>query len=137
MVERSPTDALAFGVAYLGVADIYSKANSSPQTTELNAHKRAPTLMKWVNIAAVESTGVVAVMMMASQKGHRQWPFIGGVLGLAITYSQYVYAKRCGLRSTQPGTEDWGKVVSSHSPREVVSGHSPRDPTGAWQGRSR
>jgi hypothetical protein len=110
---RTETDALAFGVAYLGVKDIYSADNSSPQTTELNAKKRAPTLMKWVNIAAVESLVLVWVMTMASLPGHRKWPILGGTMGLVVTYGQYLYAKMCGLQSMEDGTEDWSTPVST------------------------
>lgn len=121
---RTETDALAFGVAYLGVKDIYSADNSSPQTTELNAKKRAPTLMKWVNIAGVESIALVWVMTMASLPGHRKWPVLGGVMGLAVTYGQYLYAKMCGLQSMEDGTEDWGPgpAPGAHSGGKRVRG---------------
>jgi hypothetical protein len=108
MAVRNEVDAVAFGVTFLGVKDIYSADNSSPQTTEINAHKRAPTLMKWVNIAAVESGALVLLMTSAAPPGHKRWPFMGGVLALAITYSQYLYARNCGIQSMEPGTEDYG-----------------------------
>ena len=76
---RTEADAALLGIAFLGVKDIYSADNSSPQTTELNAKKRAPTLMKWVNIAAVESAGVVVLLTAAAPPGHKRWPLFGGV----------------------------------------------------------
>lgn len=106
-MARTEGDALLFGVSYLGVADLFSKGTSSPQTTELNAPKRAPTLMKWVNISAVESAGLIAVLTIAAPPGHKKWPIFGGALSLAITYFQYVYAKQCGMQSMEPGTEDY------------------------------
>ena len=41
-------DGVAFLVSYEVVCAIIAKACSSPQTAELNASKRAGTLMKWV-----------------------------------------------------------------------------------------
>ncbi len=107
MAMRTEGDAALFGIAYLGVKDIYSADNSSPQTTELNAKKRAPTLMKWVNIAAVESAAVVLLLAATAPPGHKRWPLFGGALAMFVTYMQYVHAKMCGLRSTEDGTEDY------------------------------
>lgn len=109
---RTETSAIAFGVAYLGVKDIFSTDNSSPQTTELNAKKRAPTLMKWVNIAAAESVGLVGCLALASPRGSRHWPILGGIAGLAVTYGMYVHAKQCGLKSREEGTEDYGPTTA-------------------------
>lgn len=108
MAERTESDAALFGIAFLGVKDIYSADNSSPQTTEINARHRASTLMKWVNIAAVESAGLVLLLMAAAPRGHKRWPVLGGFLSLLVTYGQYVYAKRCGLQSMEAGTEEFG-----------------------------
>lgn len=106
-MPRTETDAAMVGISYLGVKDVYSADNSSPQTTEINAKHRAPTLMKWVNIAALESAGIVLVLMIASPRGHKRYPFIGGVLALIVTYGQYLYAKACGMKSSEPVTEDF------------------------------
>lgn len=106
-MARSETDALAFGVAYLGVADLFSKGNSSPQTTEINAKHRASTLMKWVNIESVECVFLIVVLSLTSTRGHRRWPIMGGLLSLIITYGQYLYAKSCGEQSTEAGTESF------------------------------
>jgi glutathione S-transferase len=104
-VARTEADAALLGIAYLGVKDIYSADNSSPQTTEINANKRAPTLMKWVNIAAVESLAIVALLTAAAPKGHKRWPSLGGLLALVVTYGQYIYAKNCGLQNGGESTE--------------------------------
>lgn len=112
-MARTEADAALLGIAFLGVKDIYSADNSSPQTTELNAKKRAPTLMKWVNIAAIESAGVVFLLTAAAPPGHKRWPFLGGALALAVTYGQYLYAKDCGLRSVEDGTEDYAPPATS------------------------
>jgi hypothetical protein len=104
---RNETDAALLGIAFLGVKDIYSADNSSPQTTEINAKHRLASLMKWVNIAAVESLGVVLILTAAAPRGHKRWPFIGGVLALVITYGQYLYARACGMVSHEQPTEDF------------------------------
>lgn len=108
MTGRTEGDAALFGIAYLGVKDIYSADNSSPQTTHINATKRAPTLMKWVNIAAIESAAVVWLLSMTAPKGHKKWPALGGGLALVVTYGQYLYAKAAGLREGGEPTEEYG-----------------------------
>lgn len=104
---RTEGDAALFGIAFLGVKDIYSADNSSPQTTEINAKHRVSTLMKWVNIAAFESIGLLIVLAMTAPRGHRRWPILGGLLSLFVTYGQYLYAKNCGMKSAEPVTEDF------------------------------
>lgn len=106
-MARNETDAALLGIAYLGVKDIYSADNSSPQTTEINARHRVSTLMKWVNIAAVESLSIVLILAAAAPRGHKRWPFMGGILALVVTYAQYLYAKACGVQSDEPPTEDF------------------------------
>ena len=113
-MARTETDAAIFGITFLGVKDIYSADNSSPQTTEINAHHRASTLMKWVNIAAVESAGLIALLTMAAPRGHKKWPMLGGGLALVVTYGQYLYAKACGLKSHAPATEDVAASFNGH-----------------------
>lgn len=122
-MARTEGDALLFGVSYLGVADLFSKGTSSPQTTELNAPKRAPTLMKWVNISAIESAALIMVLTIAAPRGHKVWPIIGGAMSLAVTYTQYVYAKQCGLQSMEDGTEDYAVAApGAHSGGKRVRG---------------
>lgn len=99
------------GIAFLvGAEFVYNTVaatNSSPQTTEINAHKRAPTLMKWVNIGLIQS-GIfilIAVMMDRRNRG----PILGGGLLAGISmWGQYVYAKQAGIKSEEPPTEDYG-----------------------------
>ena len=125
-MARTEVDAVAFGVTFLGVKDIYSADNSSPQTTEINAKHRVATLMKWVNIAAVESIALILLMTSAAPRGHKKWPFLGGVTSLVITYSQYLYAKKCGMQSTEKGTEDFGPVTNTSRRQSPASPHAGR-----------
>ena len=102
----SPTWGIAFLMGAEAVAAFVAKAVSSPQTAELNAHKRAPTLMKWVNVGTVEAIALV-VIASSIDKRNRSAILWGAGLELAITYGEYLHAKQSGLDSTEPGTEDW------------------------------
>jgi hypothetical protein len=96
------------GVAFLEgcntMANITAKACSSPQTAEINAHSRAETLMKWVNIGMTE--GAVLVVVAALISPEVGFAFVAGALAEGvITYVEYRHAKAAGLASTKPGTE--------------------------------
>jgi hypothetical protein len=98
---------IAFLVSAGIVAEIVAKACSSPQTTELNADKRAPTLMKWVTIGLVEAAVFVALAAAIDSK-HRGAIIAGGVIEGAITLMEYQHGKTAGLAATgQPGTEQY------------------------------
>jgi hypothetical protein len=98
---------IAFLVSAGIVAEIVAKACSSPQTVEINADKRAPTLMKWVNIGMLEAlVFVVAAAMM--DKKHRGPIILGGITEAIITYAEYIHGKSAGLAQPgKPGTEDY------------------------------
>jgi hypothetical protein len=99
------------GVAFLVSAgivyEIIAAACSSPQTTEINAHSRADTLMKWVHLGVGQAAVFVAIAA-ALDKRHRAAILSGGTLAMALMYGQYVHAKQAGLRSAMPGTEGQG-----------------------------
>jgi|SRR5581483_3693189 len=102
-------DSRATGVPFLVSAgivfEIIAAACSSPQTAEINADRRADTLMKWVNIG--EATAAVFVAMAAAwDKAHRGPIVWGGVLAGGLMYAYYAHAKTAGLASAEPGTED-------------------------------
>ena len=85
--------------------DIISATNSSPQTTEINADKRADTLMKWVNIGMLQAVlfGGIGVLL-----DKRRWPpALGAGLAAVLLYGQYIHAKSAGLANGGPGTEDY------------------------------
>jgi hypothetical protein len=83
--------------------DIISATNSSPQTTEINAHSRSETLMKWVKIGLVQAAGFAVIGILLDD---RHWPpALGAGLAAALLWVQYVYAKNAGMRSLLPGTE--------------------------------
>lgn len=95
---------VAFLVGSMAVSGTIAAACSSPQTAEINADKRAETLMKWVHIGVVEA---VLLVMLAGiiDPEHRKGILSGGALTLAIMYGCYVHAKNSGLKSRMPGTE--------------------------------
>jgi len=98
----------SWGIAFLVsagiVAEIVAKACSSPQTTELNADTRAPTLMKWVHIGMAEAA-VFVIAAAYLDKTHRVPILLGGAAEAAITYAEYLHGKQAGLQSAMPGTE--------------------------------
>lgn len=98
------------GVAFLVSAgvmyEIIAAACSSPQTTELNASKRADTLMKWVNLGVAQ--GVLFVGLAAAYDRQHATPILaGGLLAALLLYWQYLHARSAGLKSGQPGTETY------------------------------
>jgi hypothetical protein len=103
--QPSPVAGIAFLVAAGSMAEFIAKACSSPQTTELNADKRAPTLMKWVNLGAAEGVLMVGVAYWLSP-GVGNAFILGAGLELAITYAEYLHARQAGLASSAPGTEE-------------------------------
>lgn len=100
----------SFGIAFLVSAgvmyEIIAAACSSPQTTELNAGKRADTLMKWVNIGVAQGFLFVGLAAMFDRE-RATAILLGGTLAAILLYAQYAYAKKCGLSSSAPGTENY------------------------------
>lgn len=98
------------GVAFLVSAgivyEIIAAACSSPQTTEINAGRRAGTLMKWVHLGVAQAALFVAVAAYLDRK-HRTEILMGGVLAAGLMYAQYYHARAAGLRSSEPGTETY------------------------------
>lgn len=77
---------------------------SSPQTAELNAHARAPTISKWVNLTNVEA--IAWTVFLCALDGSL-WPAIGGGLALGGMVLKYRYAIKSGLSSSDPPTESY------------------------------
>lgn len=89
--------------------DIISATNSSPQTTEINAQKRASTLMKWVYIGLVQAVLFAGIGYFFEVKSGRPgWPPVMGVaIAGTLLYFQYVYAKQSGLDNGGASTETY------------------------------
>lgn len=102
---------IAFLVAAGVVFEIIAYSCSSPQTTELNADKRAPTLMKWVHIGQAQSVVFLTVAAIAD-KQHRIPILAGGVTAMVISEGLYVHAKQAGLQNPGPPTEQYPQTAS-------------------------
>lgn len=87
------------------VYEIIAAACSSPQTCEINAGKRADTLMKWVYIGLAESVLFIAIAACVDPK-HAAPIISGGLLAAGIMYWSYVHAKTVGLANAGESTED-------------------------------
>lgn len=77
---------------------------SSPQTAELNAAARAPTIQKWVNLTNAEA---VAWIVFLSLLDGSLWPAVGAGLALAGMVLKYKYAISSGLSNPAPATENY------------------------------
>lgn len=94
--------------------EVIAASCSSPQTTHINAGKRADTLMLWVHIGMAQAVlfGGIAVWIQV-KRGKAWWPIVLGIgLGMALLYAQYVYAKNAGLDEAAQGappTESYGQ----------------------------
>lgn len=89
--------------------DVISATNSSPQTTEINAQKRAETLMKWVKLGLAQAA-LFAGIGIALEFGSKRpiWPpLLGAGLAGVLLWAQYVHAMQSGMESDKPGTEDY------------------------------
>lgn len=86
------------------VTGIIAAQCSSPQTAEINASKRAATLMKWVHVGCVQAILFVGIASIVDPK-HRRGIIAGGGLMIAIMYGSYWHAKQSGLKSRGPSTE--------------------------------
>lgn len=97
--------AVTFMVSAGLVYEIIAAACSSPQTTEINAGKRADTLMKWVYMGLGQAALFVAVAAYLSPE---PWAAIaGGGTAAVLMLGQYVHAKQSGLQNGGPGTESY------------------------------
>lgn len=83
--------------------DIISATNSSPQTTEINASRRAATLMKWVHLGLVQGLLFVAIGVYLDKD---RWPpLMGGGIAAVLLYGQYKYALKSGTENPGESTE--------------------------------
>lgn len=86
------------------VYQLVSSNLSSPQTAELNAPARAPSIGKWVNLTTIEAAAWVIFLCILDGS---LWPALAGLLALGGFWIKYKYAIKSGLNSTAPATEDY------------------------------
>jgi hypothetical protein len=96
------TRMLTVAVAAEMVYQLVGSNMSSPQTAELNAAARAPTIQKWVNLTHVEAAAWIIFLCLLDAS---LWPLLGGGLALGGMVLKYSYAIRSGLDSAEQGTE--------------------------------
>lgn len=89
---------LAVATAAEVVYQVASANLSSPQSNELDAGARAPTLQKWVNISNAEAGAWVAFLCILDGS---LWPALGGGLALAGLVIKYRHAISSGLAGGQ------------------------------------
>jgi hypothetical protein len=77
---------------------------SSPQTAELNAKARAPTIQKWVNMTNAEAGAWIIFLCYLDGS---LYPVLGGGLALGGMVVKYKLAIKWGLESNEPGTENY------------------------------
>jgi hypothetical protein len=101
LLGRNDVDTVAlFALLVYGVV---AAACSSPQTAEINADKRAGTLMKWVKLGLGQAAVFIVIGVWMDK---RRWPpLVGGALAAAMLWASYQHALEAGLASGQPGTE--------------------------------
>lgn len=104
-LSRTNSTGIAFLVSAGIVYEIIAAACSSPQTTEINAGKRATTLMKWVYIGLAQSALFVAAAAWFD-KTNRGAIVTGGMTAGFLMWVQYYHAREAGLNSNKGGTED-------------------------------
>lgn len=100
---------IAFLVGAATAAEFIAKACSSPQTTELNADKRAPTLMKWVHIGQAETAAFVTIAAVIDPAFAAAY-LAGAGLEMLITEFEYLHAKKAGIANGGPPTETYGST---------------------------
>jgi hypothetical protein len=98
------TRMLTVAVAAEMVYQLVGSNMSSPQTAELNAPARAPTIQKWVTLTNVEAAGWIIFLCLLDAS---LWPLLGGGIAAVGMYAKYAYAIRAGLASSEPGTETY------------------------------
>ena len=99
--------AISFLISAEVVYAVVAAACSSPQTCEINAGKRADTLMKWVHLGLIQAGIFVFIgAYIAERTGGSAWATIlGGLLAAGLMYASYLHAKKAGLKNKGPGTE--------------------------------
>lgn len=98
------TRMLTVAVAAEMVYQLVGSNMSSPQTAELNAAARAPTISKWVTLTNAEAAAWIIFMCALDQS---LWPLLGGGIAGVGMWLKYRYAINSGLQNGAPPTEQY------------------------------
>lgn len=112
--NKRATNMIKVAVSAEMVYQLVGSNMSSPQTAELNAGARAPTIQKWVNLTNAEATGWI--LFLAALDGS-MWPILGGGIALAGMVVKYKWAIACGLKNNAPPTENYSANGTSKTGR--------------------
>jgi hypothetical protein len=108
MAEQSSifagTRMITVAVAAEMIYQLVGSNMSSPQTAELNAPARAPTIGKWVNLTMAEGVAWIVFLCWLDRS---YWPAIGGGLAGVGMVLKYRYAIRSGLSNGGTPTESY------------------------------
>src|SRR6185437_7285474 len=96
---------LTVAIAAEMVYQLVGSNMSSPQTAELNAAARAPTIKKWVNLTNAEAVAWVTFLCVLDDS---LWPALGGGLAGVGMWLKYRHAIRSGLSKAEQPTENYG-----------------------------
>lgn len=77
---------------------------SSPQTAQLNAKARAPTIGKWVSLTNAEAAAWVIFLCVLDDS---LWPALGGGLAGGTMWLKYRHAIKAGLAEGGQPTENY------------------------------
>jgi hypothetical protein len=108
MARRTPLTAsrmLTVAVAAEMVYQLVGANLSSPQTNELNAGARAPTIRKWVSMTNAEALAWTVFLCALDES---LWPALGGGIAAGTMALKYRYAIASGLKNSAAGTENYG-----------------------------
>ncbi len=97
--------AVLIGVWATFALDVFSTLNSSPQTTELFAGDREPSLMHWVLIGDAVALGGGAAGSLVSKKA---WPLVAAAIVVVGMHILYRHAVKRGQGQSPPAGSDSG-----------------------------
>jgi hypothetical protein len=102
--------AVGNGMAFVGGAMLMLEAIaawcSSPQTGELNAGARSPTLLKYVTLGM--ASGAIMVCVAAYlEPAHAKFFIAGGLVAGGTIGAGYIHANQQGLKNPQQPTESY------------------------------
>jgi hypothetical protein len=98
------TRMLTVAVAAEMVYQLVGSNMSSPQTAELNAAARAPTIDKWVKLTNYEAAAWIIFLCVLDKS---LWPALGGAIAGVGMWYKYKYAIRSGLENPGQPTETY------------------------------
>jgi hypothetical protein len=97
-------DGEAFLTGAIVMATFVAACCSSPQTAEINADKRAETLMKWVYVG-LATGAIVDITAAVYDPSHAKPILAGGAMAGTAFYLFYAHAKYSGTANPGPSTE--------------------------------